>query len=203
MNIKAVGYLFMITTLLTGTLLPIMLAIAKNMNIFEFFLLVYAIQLPFSIILVYATKSQRKFIQSIKDIKLLSIILFIGLLTYTSIELLLLYAEHFVSASLATVVFRTSPLLMLLFIPSVLMERLSKGQLVALLLGFAGLYIALMNSNFPGVFNNSNIFIILLLVVAALGYALANVLGKKYSFNMVSGILIFNISFLVFFLATH
>ncbi len=189
----------MVASLMMGAMLPVVLAFATNVNIFEFFMLSYLIAIPFALLLVLATKKQKVFLANLTDPRKLAIITLTGVLTYVSIESGLLYAERFISAALSTVVFRTSPLLMLLLLPTVLKEKLSKSQLAALGLAFIGIFIALGGGQPSSIFSNADLPIILMLLVAALAYALGAVLIKKYVFDMESNMLIFNITLFCLF----
>ncbi len=203
MKILTRGYLYMVLSLILGALFPVVLVFAKGVDIFEFFMLSYLLAIPFALLLVIASKRWKTFTAYVTDPKRLGIITLIGLLTYASVGIGLFYAEQFVSASLATVVFRTSPLLMLLLLPTVLNERLTKSQIAALCLAFAGIYIALSGGQLFGIFGNANISIVLFLVAAAFAYALGAVLIRKYVFNLESAMLIFNMALFVIFAALY
>ena len=200
-KLRSRAYIYMIVSLFTGAFLPIVLAKAKDVNIFQFFMLAYLVTIPMALLLVALTKKNDKVIEYLKDKKQLSIIVLVGFLSYIPIEFAIAYAERFVSASLATVVFRTSPLLMLVFIPPILKEKLSKSQILALLLAFIGIYVALTGGNLITFFSNPDLPIVVFLIVAALGYALSGVLSKKYTFDMESAVLLFNTSLFVLFTA--
>ncbi|MDE1824031.1 MAG: EamA family transporter [Candidatus Micrarchaeota archaeon] len=206
MQIKSRAYAFVITSLFTGSLLPIMLFFSSSVDIFEFFMVTYLIAIAFAMALVVKTKKMDTVVSYLKDWKKLGTIALIGLLSYIPIEYAIAYAEHFVSASLATVVFRTNPLLMLLLLPVVLRERLTKYQIGALLLAFAGLYIAVTGGDLFGLWGNADIYIVLFLIAAALAYAFSSVLMKKHVFDIDASILLFNVTMFAFsaimFLAT-
>ena len=199
MKIAIKAYVYLVVSLLTGAFLPIVLTLAKGSNIFEFFMLTYLISIPFALILVRFTHSGEKLKRYLTNAKSLAVIAAIGLLTYIPIQFAILYSEQFVSVSLATAVFRTSPLLMLIFLPYVLKERLSKSQILALGLAFLGLYIALTQGTFYLPVGQSDFLIIIFLTLAALAYALGSILPKKYVFNMASSILLFNVFMFLLF----
>ncbi|MDE1870172.1 MAG: DMT family transporter [Candidatus Micrarchaeota archaeon] len=198
MKIKTKAQIYLVISLLTGSLMPIMLAFGKSVNIFEFFMLAYLFSIPFAYLLVRQTNRVAELREYLNDKKRLALVVLIGFLSYIPIGFSVLYSEHFITASLATAIFRTSPLLMLIFLPTILKERLSRNQIIALLLAFVGLYIAITGGNL-WIFSNPNLGIILFMALSALGYALSSVLGKKYVFNMESGILIFNTSLFLLF----
>jgi drug/metabolite transporter (DMT)-like permease len=199
MKTTYVYYALIAASMITGALMPLVLATAKAVNITEFFLFTYLIGIPFSALLVFITKKQSNLALYLKEPKRLGLIVLMGLLTYLPFNVAILYAEHFVSASLATVVFRISPLLMLLFLPTLLREKLSRSQVVALLLAFIGVYIALTGGQPTSILSNPNLPIVALLVGAALSYALSTLLMKRYAFDVPSELLIFNVALFAIF----
>ena len=199
MQIKTRGYAALVFGLVTGALVPIVLELATQMSLAEFFLLTYAIGTAFAMLLVFATGKQHEAASCFRQPGKFGLIALIGLLTYLPFGAAILFAERYVSAALATVVFRTSPLLMLIFIPVILRERLSKSQVVALTLAFVGIYVALTGGQLGIVFSNPDIPVLLMLVLAAGGYAIASLLMKKYIFDMPSELLIFNVSAVALF----
>jgi len=88
-----------------------------------------------------------------------------------------------VSASLATVIFRANPLFMLPLLPIFLRERLTKRQILALGLAFAGVVIGLSGGNFANILGNADAPIVVFLLLMALGYAFANVIIKWQMFD--------------------
>ncbi|MEM0094850.1 MAG: EamA family transporter [Candidatus Micrarchaeaceae archaeon] len=200
MRIKTKAISYLLLSLFTGALMPIMLDLAKGMNLFEFFMLTYLIATPFALLITKAAGRRNDAVAMLKDKKMLGLTVAVGLLSYLPIGFFIMFAERFVSASLATVVFRTSPLLMLIFLPILLKERLSINQIAALLLAFVGIFIAMSAGGFS-ISGGPDALIILFLAFGALAYALGGVLAKRYMFDMASGISTFNISLFVLFAA--
>ncbi len=95
------------------------------------------------------------------------------------------------SASLAGVVYRSWPLLMVPFIPLIVRTKVNKYQIVSLLIGFVALYIALTQGRLIGV-NLAYAPYILLLFFAALAVALSNVLIKSQNADVYAQNLIFD-----------
>ncbi|MDE1825101.1 MAG: EamA family transporter [Candidatus Micrarchaeota archaeon] len=199
MKITTRAYSYIIISLLTGAMMPIMLVFARSMNIYEFFMFTYLMSMPFALLLPSLTRQPNELRSYLGDPKKLGIAVAVGLLNYVPIGFVILYAEHSVSASLSAVVFRTFPLLMLIFLPAFLKEKLSAKQIIALLLAFAGVYIALSAGSAGGILANPNIYVIALLVASAFAYGFSSILAKKYVFNIGGGIAIFNLAaFLLF-----
>lgn len=200
MEIRKLANSYLVLALILGALLPVMLSIATNMNTYEFLFLTYLIAVPASYAFVVFSGKKEKLLGYLRDKKSFATIAAIGLLNYAFLEFGLSYAERFVSASLATVVYRTYPILMLLFLPAVLKERISKYQVAALLLAFSGVYLALSGGGLSIVSAGSqNAGIVAFLVVVALAGALATVLVKRYMYDMESSMFIFNLANFVFF----
>lgn len=198
MNVKARANGYLVTALFLGAMLPVMLSIANSMNTFEFLFLTFGVSSVASYALVNFTKKKSLLFTYLRDKKTLALLAAIGLLPYAVLDLGLSYAERFISASLATVVYRSYPLLMLLFLPILLKERITKYQIAALSLAFLGLYLAFSGGNI-GFLGGSNSNIILLMVMVALASALAMPLIKRFNYEMSSCIFIFNLSNFVLF----
>lgn len=194
MNIRLLANIYLVLALLLGAMVPIALKVGQqNISIYEFLFLVYLLALPTSLLFVYLSNKQERLKSHLKNARDFLTIALIGLLNYALLEYGLTYAEGFVSASLATAVYRTFPLLMLIFLPVMLRERISAYQIAALLLGFSGLYIAITGGNIFSL-GSANAAIVVFLIVIALSGAFATVLVKKYSFDMTASMFIFNLS---------
>ena len=185
MNMKFLANSYLILALILGALLPVMLSLASSMNTYEFLLITYLIAVPTSLGFVIAAGKKDTLIGYLKNKRSFAAIAAIGLLNYAFLEFGLSYAERFVSASLATVIYRTSPVLMLLFLPLILKERITKYQIVALSLAFVGLFLALSGGSLQLV-AGGDLLIIGFLIIVALAGALATVLIKKYMYDMES-----------------
>jgi drug/metabolite transporter (DMT)-like permease len=175
-----------------------MLEMATSMNTYEFLFVTYAVSVLASLVFVVARGKTKQLARYLTNRKDLAIIAAMGLLNYAFLEFGLSYAERFVSVSLATVVYRTYPILMLLFLPLVLRERITKYQFAALSLAFVGLYLAVSGGGVQALsFANSGIMLILIAI--ALSGAFATLLVKKYMYDMESCIFIFSLANFAFF----
>ena len=201
MEIRAKGYVYLIVSLLTGAMLPVVLDLATGMNTAEFLMLAYMVSIPASYGLVVAARKRGRLAAYLKDRRALALIVAIGALSYIPSEYILSYAEHYVTASLATAVYRSWPLLMLLLIPHFLKERLSKFQIVSLGLAFAGIFFAFTGGAVSLQAGGQYVPIVMLLVFGAFCYGLGGILMKKYVFNVESAIFLFNLSLFVLFAA--
>ncbi|MGC9190715.1 MAG: DMT family transporter [Candidatus Micrarchaeia archaeon] len=198
MKISTKANSYLILALLSGALLPIMLGIAGSMNIFGFLVLAYALAIPTAYMLTVKSGSKETMLKYVKDKKKFLQIALIGLLNYAFLEFGLTFAERYISASLATVVYRSYPLLMLLFLPLLLREKVTKYQAAALVLAFAGLYFAITGGSAFSIGSDSAM--IVFLIGIAMASAIATILVKKYMFNMESSMFIFSIANFILFL---
>ncbi len=178
MEIKLKAYFCLFASLLIGSFTPVLLVLTRNTNAFELFLIAELISIPIGLALVSKTGKMDSLKGLLNDRKKLFYVFIVALLIYIPFEYGIAYAEHFISASLAIVLFRLNPLLMLLFLPVLLKERLSRRQVAALLIAFLGILMGVGQGIVPSVVGGPNLPIMLFVVVLALGYALANVIIK-------------------------
>ncbi len=201
LDIKLRANTFICISLFSGGSFPVLLYFLTGVNIAELLFLFSALFIPSALFFVVAsgrTKTLKSYLSNKKSLFMIGIT---GLLMYVPMEFLIGYAEHFVSASLATVIFRTAPILMLLFIPTLLRERLTKTQFIALMLGFVGVFIAVTGGNPMSLLHGgigSNLPIIAMLLLAAFSYALSSILIKRYVFDMQSSLFIYSIFLFAF-----
>ncbi|MEM3227788.1 MAG: EamA family transporter [Candidatus Micrarchaeaceae archaeon] len=198
MELKLLANTYLVLALLTGALMPVMLYFgADGISIPEFLFIVYAISVPASFAFVLLNGKKEKLFEIFRKKRDLALIALIGLLNYVFLEYGLTYAEKFVSASLATVIYRSFPILMFIFLPFILREKVSVKQIAALGLTFAGFALAFTGGNLS--LSGSNFYIILFLVIVALASALATTLVKRYVFDMESSMFLFNLASFLFF----
>ncbi len=194
MQIKLRAYLFITFSLVGGALFPLALKVADNngISIFAFMFMAYLIAAPASLLLVLARKKAAKLRGYLMNPKEFLLIGTMGFLSVAFADYGLIYAEQFVSASLATVIYRMQPLLMLLFLPILLKEKVSKIQIAALAIAFVGIYIALTGGSFS-VFSGANELTITFLVFMTLIVSFSTVFLKRYTSDMESSMFMFNI----------
>jgi drug/metabolite transporter (DMT)-like permease len=193
MDIKTKAYIFILFSLVGGALFPIALKVAaqSNVSIYSFMFMAFLISTPTSLLLVALRGKLSRLKAYAKNPKEYLMLGLIGFTNLAFVDYGIIYSEHFVSASLATVIYRMQPLLMLLFIPLVLRERVTKIQMAALMLAFAGIYIAL-GAGGLSVSWGTDTGIVLFLVAMTLISAFSTVFLKRYTTDMESTMFIFN-----------
>ncbi len=196
MELKQKAYLMLTLSMFWSALLPVIITLGKGGGINEFYMIVYASAVPASFLAVVMRGKVGELRSTLREWKTVAMMGIIGIVTFFPIEYGITMAEQYVTASLASVIIRLSPLLMLVLLPTVLRERLTKHQIVALGLGFVGLYIGVSGGSLFGVFQNANANVVMFLVVMAFVYAFSIVLMKKYMYDIsivlfISGVVMF------------
>ncbi|MCL5239380.1 MAG: EamA family transporter [Candidatus Marsarchaeota archaeon] len=199
MQIKNVANAYLIIGIVIAALWPVVLNLATSVNVFEFTFFAYLLALPASlafVVLSGKTKDLRKLIASKRD---LAVVCVVGVLNYGFMDFGILFAEHYISPSLAAVLLRSYPLLMLVFLPVILREKVSRIQVGALMLGFVGIIAAVMFGQ-SGAFGGTEAMMgIGMALAVALATAFSLTLTKRYIYDTESSILAFNCVSVIFF----
>jgi EamA domain-containing membrane protein RarD len=119
MELKSKAHIYLITSLLIGSFTPALLVLAKSTNGAELFFFAALLSIFCGLVLVIKNRKLDVLAKTFKNRKTIFYIALAAILTYVPYEYGIAYAEHFISASLTTVIFRLNPLLMLLFLPIV------------------------------------------------------------------------------------
>ncbi len=188
---------FVAVGIVLAALWPVALNLATAMNIYEFMFLEYLAAIPASLLLVLLFKKQKGIREILGNKKLLAIIALISVLNYGFQDYGMLYAEHFISASLASLIFMSYPILMLIFLPIINKEKVSRYQIAALGLGFLGICFILTEGGAS--VGSMNAFGVLLVIAVALATALSLSLAKRYVVDVQNAILFFNLFSLAMF----
>ncbi len=198
MDIGKLAKSYLFVGVLVAALWPVMLGMATNVNVYEFLFIENVIAVVVSLLLVAALKKIDALKEIFKDKRTLGIIGLVGLLNYVVPDFGMLYAEHFISADLASIIFRTYPILMLLFLPFITKERITKYQLLALSIAFTGVLVVLY-PNSAITFSAQGAFGIALVFVVALANAAALAIVKRHVHETESALFVYNlIGFVVY-----
>ncbi|MDE1856165.1 MAG: EamA family transporter [Candidatus Micrarchaeota archaeon] len=179
MKISAKAYVYLLASLLIGSFTPALLVLTQGQNMLEIFMLSSLVSIPFGLAIVAKKKKFGAFAGLLKDRKRLFYLAVAAILSYATFGYGIAYAEQFIGASLTTVLFRLNPLLMLVFLPLMLRERLSGRQLAALGLAFVGIIIGVSGGNLFGIGGDGSVLIMIFAVLLALGYALSGIVIKQ------------------------
>ena len=183
MELKRKAYLLLAFAAVWAAMQPVLLSFGRGPAMNTFFLLVYASSIPAALLFVVGRRKTAELRNALRDWRKLAILLIIGVVLFLPTEYGVTLAENYVSASLTAVMLRTSPLLMLVLLPTMLRERLTKYQIAALSLGFVGIVIGITGGNIS-VLHNSNTNIVAFLALMAFVYSFSIVLMKRYLFDI-------------------
>ena len=201
MKLKDKAYAMLAFSTVWAAMQPILMSFGRGAGMSSFFVVLYTSAIIASLVFVGYRKKFSDVSAALRNWKSLLILFTIGIVLFLPTEYGVTYAENFVGASLVAVMLRTSPLLMLILLPTVLKEKLSKHQVVALSLGFIGIYLAVSGGNLFGIFSNSSAGIVMVLALLAFVYAFSIILVKKYMFDMSVIMLFAGIAMLLLVLA--
>ncbi|MDE1825428.1 MAG: EamA family transporter [Candidatus Micrarchaeota archaeon] len=189
---------YVVVGIFLSSLVTIVFKFTTTVNPIEFFFLSYLSTTAAALLLLLAAGRWRSTREVIANRKLLGIMAIIGVANYGLVDLSLMYSVRFTTASISSVIFNTYPLLMLLLIPLILKERVSTHQIAALLLGFAGICVALAWGTSLSLTSPDAVGILLALM-ASLGVSVGVTLAKRYVYDTLSGIFFYNFFALIIF----
>ncbi len=201
MKIKQKGALALVIALLELSFLPIFLGVAGHavgtlQLLFYTFLIAALVSVPVAVVV-----DKEGFKTLLTSGKGLLIIGIAGLCNNAISQILLTIGTLGTNPSIAAIVFRSWVLFSALLIPIVLRNKVSKGQLVAILVGFIGLYIVLSSGALTSL-NAHDFPYLLMLLACALVYTVSVLLMRFYNASTTAAVALFNIVSVVFIGAT-
>jgi drug/metabolite transporter (DMT)-like permease len=197
-RIKAYGYALLLGALLVASSMPIAFKLGSAIPTMTLMFYISLVGVATSFLLMVANKglSQLKGIFKNKN-HLLSLVA-TGTLVFAIEPLALAYATHYVNADLAAVIFRTWPIFLVLLAPFVIRERITKWDLIGVLVGFLGLASTLISGTAISLPLYELPFVAVLLCAAFVD-ALSTAISKRYNYELTSSIFVYNIISLVIF----
>ncbi len=198
-KIKLLGYGSVLGALLIAAGVPIAYKVAASIPVFELLMLVSLIGTLISFVLMLATGNQKhlKDYFTKKD-EFLALAIY-AVLAYFFVSFSLSYATHFVSANLAAVIYRTWPLMILVIAPFIISEKITRYDVLAVVIGFSGLAVVLLRGTSISMPLSELPFVVLLLF-GALADAIASAVQKRYTYEIYSSLFIYNLIALALFL---
>ena len=129
----------------------------------------------------------------LKSRKMLALLACAGLLDYAVSRLFLTLGTIGTSPSIGGIIFRTYPLLIAVMTPLVFRQKVSGRQLLALLLGFASVYLMLSNGSILTV-DVPELPYVAMLLAAAMAMTLSMLIVKRYNASTSGFMVIANVS---------
>ena len=195
MKIKTAGYVVLALAIIFSGAMPIAYKIGSNFNPIELAFLVSVVSAVGSLALMLAKNTQGRLVEHFKSRRNLFPFAFVGA-SFAIQTLIFSYATHFISASLLAVVYRSWPLIFILITPFMLREKLTKYGLLAVVIGFSGMTLALLGGAAIGLPLVLLPFVGLVLVAAVLD-AVTGVFQKGYKYEMTSTLFLYNLFLLI------
>lgn len=199
MKIKTSGYIALFVGVILSASIPIAYSYGSSVPAFELATFVALVGTVASFALMLLMKKQGNLKEIARNKMLLLSLVAFGILAYTFVVLIFSYTTHYISAALLAVVYRTWPLMLIFLAPIVLREKIGKYDMLALVIGFAGLLATLIGNTSISIPIYLIPFVILVLF-AAFSDSLGNLLQKRYTFDIYSSLFIYNLtSFILLF----
>ncbi len=191
------GGIALTIALLELSLLPVLLGVAGTsiggvQLLFYVFLLSSLVSVPISFI--YDKEGLKSLLSSKKSI---AIVIAAGLFNNAISQLLLTAGTIGTNPSVAGIIFRGWVLMSILLMPFVLKIKVTKAQIAAALVGFAGVYLVVSGGSLLSL-NLQQLPYIGLLLGCALSATISALLIKKYTFSMTASVAVFNVSSFAF-----
>jgi len=190
MNIsqKTLGIIYISLCILLWSLLGICVKFAQS-NLDHYQYMFYSSIVSFLSLLVVSF-----FNKKIKEIlgyskKVLVFLLFLGFLDF-SFYLLLYFGYHNANSLEVLVIQYTWPIFIVLLSIIILKEEFTKRKLVAVILGFTGIFLVLTKGDISS-FSFRSIDILLIVMLSAFCFALFSVLSKKVKISSVNAVMIY------------
>ena len=179
---------------------PVMLGfVGSSTDLLSYMIMVFALGTGASFIALLLTGdlfNMRKLLVNRRTLVYLSLA---GLLNYGLASLFMTYGTIFLKPDVSILMNRSWVLLMVPFIPILLKEKIKKGQLISLVVGFAALYFALTDGTIIRI-NYSQLPYMLIVLFGALSTAISSLMIKAASVKLSVELFLFNSVSLVFFL---
>ena len=197
-KISIYGYALLAFSVLVGALVPIAFSLgaAIPFTTLLFYVSIIGVVTSFAMMVLRGTSNQLK--DLIKDRTFLFSVGILALLVNVVEPLGLSYATHFITADLTSVLYRTWTVLIILVAPFVLRERMTKWDMAAVSVGFLALAVTLVGGTAISIPSSELPYIGAVLIVA-IGIAFANVISKRYNYELTISLFCYNIVALAVF----
>lgn len=183
-RIKTLGYLTLIATLLIVGFIPLAYRLGDVSNTIEFCFIAFLTSSALSFVIMAAKHTHTHITGYMKKSQHIWVFVLIGVFFLVQ-TIALSYATHYISASLAAVIYRSWPLILILLSPFLLKERVTKWDLAAVLIGFGGMAVTLLAGT-PLSIPGFAIPYAALVLFAALIDAFQSGMQKRYQYELSS-----------------
>lgn len=197
-KIRIYGYALLVAALLIAASMPIAFKLGSAIPTVTLLLYMSIVGTITSFLMMMKRGSAPQIKKIFQNRRQLVALVTIGFLAFALEPLALAYAEHYVSADLAAVVFRTWPIILILLAPFIIRERTTKWDIAGAVIGFLGLAATLIGNTAISLPLYALPFVGIVLFAAFID-ALSTAISKRYNYELTSSIFIYNIVTLVVF----
>ena len=198
MKRKTIGYLLLVIALLLSAIMPIAFKLGSNIDPLKLMFFASFIGLITSFIVTLLKHTTKQGLSYFTDKKARMAMAEFGVFDYTILTLIFSYVTHFVSAPLVAVIYRTWALMLVLLAPFIIRERVSKYDIIAVLIGF-GSFVVVMLQGTPLSIPFILMPFVLIVLFGAFLDAFTNAVTKRYSYELTSSIFAYNLIAFVLF----
>ena len=197
MRMKTKGYILISLAVIELSLLTVVSGLGvANISVLQLLFYSFLTSTAVSFLALLASKRLRLLLNLFANKKAFSVLVIAGILNYAVAQLFLTIAVKGTNPIVVSLILKLWPIFLALMLPFTLKIKLHKGQFVALLLGFMGVYfLATHGSIMPKLFG---IFFIGIGILSTLSTASSNVLIRSQNQDVFSEVFIFNASSLLF-----
>jgi len=198
MRIKAFGYIMLMLAILLAASMPIAFKLGSNISPIKLVLFTSLVGTVASFIATLFKGTTRQSLGYFtKKTSFLAIVSF-GIFEYVALTFILSISTHFASAALVAVVYRTWALMLVLLAPIIIRERVSRYDIIAVLIGFSSFAVVMLQGT-PISMPLYLLPIVGLVLLGAFFDAFANAISKRYSYELTSSIFAYNlVAFIIF-----
>jgi drug/metabolite transporter (DMT)-like permease len=182
-------------------LLPVVLSIGgSGIGVVPQLFYAFLIGTITSLVVSYAVDRMAGLMKILRSGRFLLIIVVAGLLNNVISQLMLGVGTLGTNPIVAATVFRVWVIMSAVLVPLVLRQKVTKVQLLATIIGFAGIYVIATGGTLLSI-NASSVPYVAILLGSALCVVYPNLAMKKYNVDVFGAIAIFNMASLAFILA--
>ncbi len=191
MKIRYFGYLVLLCMLFFAGLIPIIYKIGSSINVIQLSALVALVGTVCSLVYMLYKGGQKHILGYLTNWKQLLSLAIVGIY-FSVVTVIFSYTTHYVGASLVAVIYRSWPLLMLLFAPFLLSEKIDKWDIAAVSVGFLGVAATLIGNTPISIPASAIPFVAILLFAAVIG-AITGAVEKRYQYEISSSVFMYNL----------
>jgi drug/metabolite transporter (DMT)-like permease len=197
MKLKSKGYILIVLAVIELSLLTVLSGLGiRSVGIVQFLFFIFLTSTAVSFAAVVAAKRLKHLILIILNPRTVAILSIAGILNYAVAQLFLTMAVKGTNPVVVSLVLKLWPIFLALMLPFTLNIKIARGQIIALFMGFIGIYLLATHGSIAmKLFGAGYIGIAILSTLAT---ASSNIIIRSQNQDVFSQVFIFNASSLIF-----